>query len=334
MATDGSTPTLWTHLVGLARRLREAFARHHASSEQGWWMLSRLGFLAAAALFFIPWHLHLARENPRLVLYYAVGVATAAAMGKACSKLARRGEQRRRDRRAQAILSGVLESAPAGSPRLSPVNPQAPDYALYLRPFSSTGSLEAPNPLRRWLPIFPAYHERERFVELETEMAQALDPFLPLIGLGRPGEHIGAGRIAVADREWRQAFARLAGAARWVIMLPAQAGETLWELEWLRDHGLLARTVFLMPPGSVTRARGSDGGGRERWAEMTGRIRQLGVPMPDHHDLGMLFRVTRPDRAPRSRLLPRASQQVLRGAFMAVTRASSPGSRRRPRLSA
>jgi len=77
----------------------------------------------------------------------------------------------------------------------------------------------------------------------------ALDSYAPLIGLGLPGEQVGAGRIQTTDESWQTEFLRLASGARLILLIPSLRKGTAWELNTiLGDVTLLSKTIFIIPP--------------------------------------------------------------------------------------
>lgn len=236
-------------------------------------------------------------------------------LGQALTALGRRRVQRRRDARADAVVRALLDGA------------APPPFALYLRPFSVTGRLAVVN--RRWrgLPFLPGYFAHEAELEFERLLAAALAPALPLVALGRPGEAIGAGRIAVEDAEWKAVFQRLIEAARWIVMIPCDQGETRWEVEQLVVQGRLGKTVFIMPPalkhGAIDMA--------PLWRQLRAGLADAGVCLPAYTPAGQLFRLGPQGRFYRSRYLPRLAVRPLRGALAGLTAGPPVGSAGRRR---
>jgi hypothetical protein len=227
-------------------------------------------------------------------------------LGRILTVLAQRSAQRRRDSRAAALVRGLLDED--GSRQRTP-------YVLYLRPFSTTGRLAVSNPKPRWLPLVPSYFAREATLEFETVLAEALEPDLSLVALGRPGEHVGAGRIAVSDDRWRHVFARLVKDARWIVLIPSDHGETRWEVRELVGHDYLRKTIFLMPP--TLRPGGIDVAAE--WTDARAGLVADGVQLPPYTGAGQLFRLGSQGRWCRSRYLPRLTIGELRSSFAGVT---------------
>ncbi len=149
-------------------------------------------------------------------------------------------EQRGRDLRARTIYDAVM----AGE--------HTDPFVLYLRPFASTDQI-ATEDLRaiavRNDPSGPVSHVigTERF-EFEAELERALRPIGPLVALGHPMEHLGAGRIPATDDDWTQAIAPLMDAACLIVLLPSPRPGTSWEVERILTSGALYRTIVVDPP--------------------------------------------------------------------------------------
>jgi hypothetical protein len=158
-----------------------------------------------------------------------------ASTGVTVRSLAVDREQRRRDRLAMDVLRAVRQ------------DPAVIDYCLYCRPFAATRNLFLKNPARANAPIDPSYHAQPEMLDLETELEQSVREFGPLVALGRPGEHVGAGRIAIEDPDWQVAFIWLAQHARLIFVIPSFTEGTRWEIRWLKEHDRLSSCVFIIP---------------------------------------------------------------------------------------
>ena len=249
---------------------------------------------------------HLAVDDPSIKLTVCVAVLLMLC-GKILSWLSSLWQQRRRNRRAGALLNDVLNHKKAGDNT---------ETVLFLRPFSTTGRLTVANPKRRRLPILPSYFARENTLEFETLLSEALEPGLSLIALGRPGEHIGAGRIIASDSDWKDVFQRLALHTRWIVLIPSDEGETRWEVEWLVSHGLLNKVVFLMPP--QLRPGGIDI--QEYWNRVRDGLKSAAVDLPAYTPAGQFLRLGAGGRFFRSRYLPILTVRQLNNTFYAITR--------------
>lgn len=150
--------------------------------------------------------------------------------------------QRTRDKHAATLAAAISSGASPGK------------YCLYLRPFTSTGEVPTcvlHSTMLARLPTgkpLPPTQDR-RTVDFEQLLAGALDSYSPLIGLGLPGEQVGAGRIHISDENWQPEFRRLAAGALFILMIPSTRQGTAWELNTiLEDLALLSKTVFIIPP--------------------------------------------------------------------------------------
>lgn len=133
-------------------------------------------------------------------------------------------------------------------------------FTLYLRPFSSTNRLPfeiedyAPcNPLVQFIwHYFIEIAEAVAIVRLEdmeTFLAKAWDQTTPLIAIGRPGEHFGAGRTSVSDALWQERVRQLANRASLIMMVPGETEGTQWEMRTVLEPEFRSKTVWIMPRG-------------------------------------------------------------------------------------
>ena len=156
-----------------------------------------------------------------------------------------------------------------------------PSFSLFLRPFSVTRRLPIRNPYKilgfLWA---PSVGEPDT-IDLETLLSDAFSPENPLVGLGSPGEAIGIGRIEASDAEWKSQVERLASASRSIFVIPSDHEGTKWEINHLRAHSLLAKTVFVMPPKGAPDVQ-------LNWEESR---REVPIEMPPYSDTGMLYTV-------------------------------------------
>src|SRR5271157_5342187 len=91
-----------------------------------------------------------------------------------------------------------------------------PRFALYLRPFISTGGLDT-NPSS----VFCG--QRGWHTDFETVLSAAIRPELHLVGLNRPQDRaiVGAGYLFGADEDWFTRFCRFAIEATFILILPS-----------------------------------------------------------------------------------------------------------------
>lgn len=133
-------------------------------------------------------------------------------------------------------------------------------FALYLRPFSSTNRL--PVEIEDYAPCnaltqFVCHQLIEiaeavaiiRLEDMESFLAKAWDQNAPLIAIGRPGEHFGAGRTSVSDALWQERVMQLATRASLIFMVPGETEGTQWEMRTVLDPAFRSKTVWIMPRG-------------------------------------------------------------------------------------
>jgi hypothetical protein len=103
-----------------------------------------------------------------------------------------------------------------------------------------------------------------RLVRFEEVLAKALWEIGPVVAIGAPSEEIpqlGAIRSYYADTSWQSKVTALMRRARLVLVIPSGSRWVQWEIETLRELGLVAKIIFLLPPGAVTTQT-------ERWKSM------------------------------------------------------------------
>lgn len=179
--------------------------------------------------------------------------------------------QRARDLRAQAIFESVR--------RGKPISP----YALYLRPFVSTDAISETQ-LAPTGGVGLGALSSERF-ELEAQIERAVRSIGPLIALGAPLEHIGAGRVAVSENQWREAIRLLMTHAALVIMLPSSRAGTLEEIAMILDSDLISRTIIVDPPNLASARRFDQA---HEWAAVQDAFFRHGFELPEDSHSGML----------------------------------------------
>lgn len=139
-------------------------------------------------------------------------------------------------------------------------------YILYLRAFTTTSRL------------------RLSGMDMETVIAYSVAPYLPMIALGEPGEHVGAGRVLTTEQEWRSLVLKLIDRAPMILVVPSNRAGTLWEVGQLRDRSCLNKTVFLMPPASI-----SELPVKQDWQQARESLLSMGIDIPPHFEKGLLF---------------------------------------------
>jgi hypothetical protein len=202
------------------------------------------------------------------------------------------------------------EAAKAMAGRVMAGDRTAGPFALYLRPFASTGRL----PTEQLPPTIGGGTEIPSHLDLETMLGRALRDRCPVVALGRSGDIAeGPARIATSDEEWRSLMAGLADQAAFIVMVPLASPSTLWELRWLTEHDLLGKVLMVMPesPGTVPSGvirttendRVFDAGIQcwdpeehqlnlaKEWRQATRAAREIGVELPPLAAVGALFTI-------------------------------------------
>jgi hypothetical protein len=156
-----------------------------------------------------------------------------------------------------------------------------PRFALFLRPFSITRRLAVKNPYASVGYLWPGAANEPKLVDLETLLADAFSSDNPLVGLGEPGEAIGVGRVRTSEQDWREAVKKMAPAAQNVLVVPSAKEGTKWEIEYLKEQGLLSKCVFIMPPSRDIEIV-------QDWKSSIGKVP---VEMPPHDPAGLLYSV-------------------------------------------
>ena len=208
------------------------------------------------------------------------GAGAAGLLGVAFLLLAillRRLLRRVRQREADELGALMVDHLRAGEELTRP-------FFLYLRAFETTGRLK--------FPLF-AFDlgsfglQQLRTNELESVIAAALLKKGVLLALGRPGENIGAGRVVSPDEEWVKDIELLAARAKGILVIPSHHPGTVWEIDYLQRHGLLDKTVFLMPPESRRF------NWKAHWSQARRGLGSLGSALPEYSELGLLFTIGR-----------------------------------------
>ena len=216
---------------------------------------------------------------PALLAFMAC-LAAGLYLAQACYDLEGWFEQRERDLYA-ARLWGQLKDDAAVEP-----------FILYLRPFISTNQIAQTDhhvvPIRSASGAVMNFAAAADRVEFEAEIEGALRAFGPLVALGQPLEHMGAGRIRVEDDEWQDAIARLIDAASLVVLLPSPRPGTSWEVERILTSGALDKTILVDPPN----ARGADDASYDpvsEWAGVYQSFHAHGFELPEDDPEGQLI---------------------------------------------
>lgn len=156
-----------------------------------------------------------------------------------------------------------------------------PSVLLYFRPFKLTGQLHIHNPKSDIAGPTPNMF-LGKTVELESVLREDLEPYGALVGLGRPGEADGAGRVDSSEASWRQKAAVLAAASDLILLVPSERPGTVEEMKLVVEAGYLAKTIFLMPP----KVDGGNFDTADEWSKAKEAAAALGLGLPDYQPEG------------------------------------------------
>lgn len=182
--------------------------------------------------------------------------------------------QNRRDQKAAEIFDSGL----------------AVPFALYLRPFKTTDRLNLSGLSTKW-----------GGVDLESLIANACRPWGLLLGLGRKGDAVGAGKLCCSDDDWKEMFFQLSEAAIAIIVVPGVSGGTFFEIESIISRGFLGKTTFLMPPATelqlserstLALTTGHDFTERDyakNWEDVRACLQAMGIWLPPYDQCGSLI---------------------------------------------
>jgi len=194
------------------------------------------------------------------------------------------GGQERRDQRAQAVLAYAKSGIRARA------------FCLYLRPFDSTGRLPVTNVAAVGMDAISQDTDFEMILRKalarpdrlrSRRSGWSLWSTLDLVGLGYGEPMLGAGRAYSTDAEWREAFTALAEVAELIVVVPSAHPGTLFELSWLAERDMWAKTILVMPeavpPEQETIER--------RWNDARAAAGAAGIILPAYERKGLLFKI-------------------------------------------
>jgi hypothetical protein len=197
-------PSLWSILTNLAASFGSVW--FFFVFQQAWWVKCLASVIVITPLFMLA---------------------------NQANKLDIRRDMRRRSEIANEIKELAL-TAPAD---------EVPPFALYLRPFLSTGRLVA-----QVLPSDLKPMDRPVHLDFETVLERAFMGELDLIALGKPEDILeGISRLNIPDEGWQEVVRALADRASFIFFVPLLREGTMWELRELKTRNLLGKTVFIMP---------------------------------------------------------------------------------------
>lgn len=141
---------------------------------------------------------------------------------------------------------------------------------------------------------------------MEVIFAAALHQTETLIALGRQGEIIGgASRLVSTDSEWKTTVEILAEHAKSILIVPSNHEGTLWEIELLKEHNWLSKSIWIMP--ETISQTGFNAGVVSIvpriyrkwgyyiyppiWNQATEAVKKLNIELPTYENKGMIFMI-------------------------------------------
>jgi len=171
-------------------------------------------------------------------------------------------------------------------------------FSLYLRPFFSTNIL-----------MTQVNDNKTQGGNLNLDLESLIEKIMkndaPLVALGKPGEMTGAGRILTTEADWRNEVTVLIKNARTIFVLPSEHLGTLFEIQIIKNSGLLPNCIWIMPesigemgthvsiatgiPRFLSETKYSDFS--KTWEETAIALEKIGIALPTYDYGGMLFKL-------------------------------------------
>lgn len=230
-----------------------------------------LSFAAGFTAFVIIFHGlgpddHFARPDDMSPLIYYAGLMLGALVAILTSFGLASASRSMGQRRLDGVTASLAVKAMSGAPTKR--------FFLYLRPFWTTSLLRFDKRERRIYEM-PYWGNRDHDADFEFALREAMAKFGPMIALGRPGEHVGVGRLQTTDENWFEIASVLVDRAALVFCVPGPEEGTLQEIKYiLGDDDRRRKSVFLYPPNAVEAFA-------ERWPRIQARLAAEGVRWPD-----------------------------------------------------
>lgn len=128
-----------------------------------------------------------------------------------------------------------------------PADQRTPE-GLYLRSFNDDALSLPISGISRSLVDRVTLRYQGRYEQLLVGAAQELGP---VAAIGRPGERLpplGAFRRYYPDDQWQREVAKLIGSVDLIVVSVGETSSFAWEVEEIRDQGLLSHAIFVVPP--------------------------------------------------------------------------------------
>lgn len=158
-------------------------------------------------------------------------------------------------------------------------------FSLYLRPFVLDSELlifKEETASEIIVDFMKYFDSGSRSNSLEEVIAEAMEPYSPLISFHSENETfgVGAGKVTSLNHEWKSRFAFLAERAQQILIIPFISEGILWEMHWLKNKNKLSKCMFIMPPTE-----------QKNWEEISELFKkEFQLTLPSHYKNGAIFK--------------------------------------------
>lgn len=273
-----------------------------------------LGSSLAFAIIYVTARKPIPYELPLPKIVIAGGIALIifslfGSIGRLIDKTYREKNQRTRDMKANAIFEQAKNSSIV-------------DFSLYLRAFETTDKMLQEDSSIPLVPGFDPRVGRERLNDFETCLAEAVETSIPLVALGRSGEHFGAGRIKADELKWKEDIKILAKHATILFILPSERPGTQWEIDWVIKNNYLYKTIFILPPNksffTILPKGRKNFQWEKKWNSLIPLMHEKGFEFPDYDKAGYIFALKKDGKMLTKELLHRYQNPLFLGKLIDI----------------
>jgi len=125
----------------------------------------------------------------------------------------------------------------------------AKPFVLFLRPFQ-IDKIEADNPkLNSIASMFVPFYRMmlSSTVSIDDALRYAIPEGLELVAVSR-NDDLGAIKLVSDNDDWQNMVRSLSTSAERIVLIPGNRLGTIWEMQLMRDLGLLQKCIFLLVP--------------------------------------------------------------------------------------
>lgn len=140
----------------------------------------------------------------------------------------------------------------------SPLSFASHPTALFLRPLFLTGEVRLKQNLAWKLVsflahsrLFSLYEIDQHLFDVEVVLFRSMLPERIVISVGGETTQFGSMRVCSEDDQWKALVTELIGRADIIFAVPFNQPGTRWEIELLRERGLLEKLLLIMPGDGV-----------------------------------------------------------------------------------